>query len=406
MNTINKWIGNLCPNGVEYKKIYDIFSNFSGMTGVSGKWKENGNCQFIDYMNAYKNLKIKTDVLAFATVGNLEQNILKRGDILLTSASETPDECALSSVIENDIQDNIFMDDHLFGIRLKNEYTSKINTTFVNYYMHTGIFRKQVNKAVRGVTRFYISINDFMKICIPVPPIEVQCEIVRILDNFNIFNMLNIKLEEELKNRRKQFEFYLNKLIKNINYPKIKLGDIGQVKMCKRILKKQTNTENGIPFYKIGTFGKRADAYISRETFLEYKLKYSYPKKGDILISCSGTIGKTITFDGNDAYFQDSNIVWIEHDNSKVLNEYLRYFYMAHPWKLSTEGTILRLYNDNILKTEIPLPTIYEQKRIIEILYKFEKKCNTLQEELSDEIEARHKQHEYYRDKLLEFKDL
>ena len=129
MIEIEKMIKELCPDGVKYYSLNEIFNNFNGMTGVSNKWKEEGNCRFIEYMNAYKNLKIDVNQLPYATVKNLKQNCLKKGDILLTSASETPDECAISSVIEDDIQDNIFLDDHLFGIRLKSEFEEIIKGT-------------------------------------------------------------------------------------------------------------------------------------------------------------------------------------------------------------------------------------------------------------------------------------
>ena len=188
--------------------------------------------------------------------------------------------------------------------------------------------------------------------------------------------------------------------------PIVKLGDIGQVKMCKRIMKAQTSSKGEIPFYKIGTFGKEADAYMSRELFEEYVSKYSYPTKGDILISCSGTIGRTVVFDGEPAYFQDSNIVWLEHDGTKVSNEYLRFAYMTNPWIISTGGTISRLYNDGILKAEIPLPSLEEQKSIVALLSRFDTICNDISSGLPAEIEARQKQYEYYRDKLLTFKQL
>ena len=108
-------------------------------------------------------------------------------------------------------------------------------------------------------------------------------------------------------------------------FKKIKIGDIGEPCMCKRIMKNETNMSIGIPFYKIGTFGQKADAYISKDLFNEYKKKYSYPKKGDVLISASGTIGRTVVFNGESAYFQDSNIVWIDNDETKVLNIYFKY---------------------------------------------------------------------------------
>lgn len=183
------------------------------------------------------------------------------------------------------------------------------------------------------------------------------------------------------------------------------LGEIGKVSMCKRILKSETNSEQGVPFYKIGTFGKKADAYISRELFEEYREKYSYPKKGDILISAAGTIGRTVIYDGEDAYYQDSNIVWLENDESLVLNRYLYYFYQLQPWYVSTGGTIKRLYNDNIRNTKIPVPPLAEQERIVAILDRFDALCNDLTSGLPAEIAARQKQYEYYRDKLLSFQE-
>ena len=173
--------------------------------------------------------------------------------------------------------------------------------------------------------------------------------------------------------------------------------------MCKRVLKNQTNTVGGIPFFKIGTFGKTPDAYISESLYNEYRNKYSYPKKGDILISAAGTIGRTVIFDGKPSYFQDSNIVWLDNDEKIVLNKYLFYLYKVIKWKLDG-STIVRLYNDNFSKIRIPAPSIPEQERIVSILDKFEKLVNDISEGLPAEINARRQQYEYYRDRLLSFK--
>lgn len=132
--------------------------------------------------------------------------------------------------------------------------------------------------------------------------------------------------------------------------------------MCKRIFKEQTSDEGEVPFYKIGTFGGEPDAFISRKLFDEYKTKYPYPHKGDILISASGSIGRTIEFTGKDEYFQDSNIVWLKHEN-EIDNNFLKVLYSIVEW--SCEGsTIKRLYNDNFLKTEFMLPQIDEQIKL------------------------------------------
>lgn len=132
--------------------------------------------------------------------------------------------------------------------------------------------------------------------------------------------------------------------------------------MCKRIFKEQTSSEGDVPFYKIGTFGGEPDAFIDRELFKEYKSKFSYPNKGDILLSASGTIGRTVEYTGNDEYFQDSNIVWLKHGDG-IDNAFLEVLYSVVDW--SCEGsTIKRLYNDNFLKSKFMMPKIEEQQKI------------------------------------------
>ena len=158
-----------------------------------------------------------------------------------------------------------------------------------------------------------------------------------------------------------------------INYDICLIDDIGKVCMCKRILKNQTSSTGDVPFYKISTFGSKADSFISKDLFEEYKEKYSYPKKGDILISAAGTIGRTVIYDGKDSYYQDSNIVWVDNDESKVLNRYLYYFYQLKPWAKTNSSTIERLYNDNIRNIKIKYPiSKKDQERIIEPLVKID----------------------------------
>ena len=307
---------------------------------------------------------------------------------------------------------------------------NKIDSTYLKYIIESRIGKKELNKRIL-FTAVPIKINkgDIDKLEIPLPPLEVQKRIVEVLDNFEkICNDLNIGLPAEIEARQKQYEFFRNYLLTFNNeeiyalskqaqnlikilqyvygYVEVRLGDIGKVSMCRRVLKSETNPIKGIPFFKIGTFGKKEDAYISIEKFYEYKEKYSYPKKGMILISTSGTIGRTVVFDGKPAYYQDSNIVWIDNNEEKVLNKYLYYFYQTNPWKIDTGGTIERLYNENIEKTSIPLPPLEEQQRIVDILDRFDKLCNDISEGLPAEIEIRQKQYEYYREKLLSFKKL
>mgnify|MGYP005771849327 CR=1 FL=1 len=139
-----------------------------------------------------------------------------------------------------------------------------------------------------------------------------------------------------------------------------KLGDIGRVAMNRRIFKEQTSVSGEVPFFKIGTFGGEPDAFISDELYQVYKEQYPYPQIGDILLSASGSIGKMVEYKGEKAYFQDSNIVWLEHDTS-VSNSFLKCFYAVVKWAGLEGSTIKRLYNKNILETQISLPSYKEQ---------------------------------------------
>lgn len=148
-----------------------------------------------------------------------------------------------------------------------------------------------------------------------------------------------------------------------------RLGEIGEPCMCKRILKEQTSPTGDIPFYKIGTFGGIPDAYISRESFEQYKEQYNYPKKGTLLLSAAGTIGRVVVFDGKDSYFQDSNIVWIDNDETKVTNDFLFYCYSRMQWKTEEGGIVSRLYNANLKSTFFIAPkSLAEQERIAKAL--------------------------------------
>lgn len=160
----------------------------------------------------------------------------------------------------------------------------------------------------------------------------------------------------------------------------MQLRDIGYIQMCHRIFQNQTKTYGAIPFYKISTFGGKADAYISQELYEKYKLLYPYPEKGDVLISAAGTIGKTVIFDGKDSYFQDSNIVWLKVDKEVIDREFLWWFYRSFPWNALEGTTIQRLYNSIILDTEIHLPEKTEQEEIARTLSLFDTYIDDLTE--------------------------
>jgi len=163
------------------------------------------------------------------------------------------------------------------------------------------------------------------------------------------------------------------------DWKKKKLGDIAEIRMCKRIFSEQTSPTGEIPFFKIGTFGKEPDAYISRSLYEEFISKYSFPNKGDILLSAAGTLGRTVVYDGKPAYFQDSNIVWLEIDKNQICNEYLNHYYQVIVWASPEGSTISRLYNSIIRNTDINLPSLPEQYRIAVVLSDTDELITTLE---------------------------
>lgn len=138
--------------------------------------------------------------------------------------------------------------------------------------------------------------------------------------------------------------------------------------MCKRIFANQTSEQGDVPFFKIGTIGGTPDAYITRDLFEEYKAKYNYPHEGEVMITCAGTVGKTIVFDGEDAYFQDSNIVWLSNPKQLYINSFLNYVLSRVNWNKLNSTTITRIYNENLRELVINYPSIKEQEKIVALL--------------------------------------
>lgn len=379
MSKLQELIKELCPDGVEFRNLGDICEIYTGgeppKDTIKGDNKDekhvypvwaNGK-EVYGYASTYK---IDKDATVISSIG------ANTGSIYFRKAFFTP----------------------IIRLKVLVPKDNNLISKYLYYYLSTVTF------VVKSSSVPNMNSNEVKKLEIPIPPLEVQNEIVRILDTFTSHTA---ELQAELQARKEQYEYYRNKLLtfdendEGVNW--MTFGEIGNICMCKRIMKHQTSDIGEVPFFKIGTFGKKADAFISYDLYDEYKNKYSFPRKGEILISASGTIGRTVIYDGQDAYFQDSNIIWIQNDESKVLNKYLYYYYQIIEWNVEG-GTIKRLYNTNLSKTIIAYPSLSEQQRIVSILDKFESLVNDLTAGLPAEIAAVQEQYEYYRNKLLTFK--
>ena len=237
---------------------------------------------------------------------------------------------------------------------------TKINPKYLLQYLSSQSYFDEVNTCLAGGTRQRISRSNLADFDIPIPAkYEEQKAIGEFL--FCIDHLITL-------HQSKSFGYIFKAIVSfTLYWEQRKLGELGSVAMCRRIFKYQTTESGDIPFFKIGSFGGTPDAFISKDLFESFKVKYPYPEKGDVLISASGSIGRTVVFTGKDEYFQDSNIVWLKHNNS-IINSFLNYLYSTVKWAGIEGTTIKRLYNDNILKTEAIIPTLLEQQKISDYL--------------------------------------
>lgn len=351
--------------------------NFYG--GLSGKTKSDfgfGDSKFITYMNVFTNTIAKQDMCDLVMVGhNEKQNLVVDGDVLFTQSSETPEEVGMASVWTH--KQKVYLNSFSFGLRIKNK--QNVDPVYLTYLLRSPVYRKSISIQAQGISRYNLSSSRLSTLKVKIPALEEQQKIAAFftaLDEkiavaklqLEQINKLNLSIAKALLSGEKRC--FQSDGSRYPDWQKGKLGDAFNVKMCKRIFKEETPEEGDIPFYKIGTFCGEADSYISRETFEYYSKKYSYPQKGDTLISCSGTVGRCVEFDGEPSYFQDSNIVWLEaKDREYIYNKaYLGAVLENLTWNELSSSTIKRIYSKDLLSKEWFIPCLEEQQRISELL--------------------------------------
>lgn len=327
------------------------------------------------------------DVFVSKDVINIPR--VSNGDILVTAANGSTKLVGKHAIIKNLPDDEIVVHGG-FMLLFKTE-----QNYFVNAWMSSNEY-KRVLQFVQGgngaIGNLSSAILKSMKMS--VPSFSEQSAIGSL---FSTLDDLLASYKDNLTNYQSLKATMLSKMFPKAGQtvPEIRLdgfegdwkektlGSLGSVAMNRRIFKDETSENGDIPFYKIGTFGGTADAFISKEKFEEYKEKYPYPEIGDILISASGSIGRTVVYNGEDAYYQDSNIVWLKHDQ-QLDNLYLKQYYGIIKWSGIEGTTIKRLYNKNILETNIFLPpSVTEQQAIGAYFSNLDNFINSHQEKIS-----------------------
>ena len=434
MSKLQELINKLCPNGVEFKPLREIGDFFGGLTGKSKEDFIDGNARFISYMNVYSNPALKLDLPDFVKINDGEkQNVVQYGDILFTGSSETPNECGMSSVVTTKPSEPLYLNSFCFGFRLIDINT--FNLDFLKHLLRSYEVRCQIAKTANGVTRFNISKKLFASIMIPVPPIEVQEEIVRILDSFSDYAA---ELQAELQARKQQYEYYRNLLLTfnpsaygcgtddeqkdgvttcgghNYKIQWKKMGEIGTF-IRGNGLQKKDFTESGVGcihygqiYTHYGTFATKTKSFVS-ESFAQ---KLRKAKTGDIVIATTSEnvedVGKAVAWLGNeDIAISGDAYIYTHEQNPK----FIAYLFQTERFlafkKMNVSGTkVTRISGDSLAKYPIPIPPLELQEKIVAILDRFETLVNDLTNGLPAEIAAVKDQYEYYRNKLLNFKKL
>ena len=429
MSRLEELLQTLCPDGVDYKELGDVGKFFGGLTGKSKEDFQNGNRKFISYMNVYKNPSVDLTAQDFVSINPDErQNEVNFGDILFTGSSETPEECGISSVMVQHPDEPIYLNSFTIGFRLHD--SSLLIPDFSKHLFRSAELRKQINKTASGVTRFNVSKARMSKVIIPIPPLPVQEEIVRILDTFTTLEM---ELEAELAARTKQYEHYRNELLSFDSKSKI---------MEKLIAEYYSDSVKYKKLGDIGTFfggltGKtKQDFQNGNKKFISYMNVYKNPavninvkdfvrigdeecqnivEFGDILFTGSsetpeecGISSVMVERPDEPFYLNSFTIGFRLHDPSLLIPEFSKHLFRSAEMRKQINKTANGVTRFNVSKSKlsnvvVPIPSFEVQEKIVSILDRFEALVNDLKSGLPAEIALRRKQYEHYRDTLLTF---
>lgn len=406
MSKLEELIKKLCPNGVEYKKLGELFNTKNGYTPSKSnpEFWENGMVPWFRMEDIRENGRILSKATQYVSRKAIKGEPFPENSIIVAT-SATIGEHALITVPS-------LANQRFTYLMLKDQYKDMFNVKFLYYYC----FRldSYCKECLNQGNFASVDMKKFAKFKFPIVPLPVQREIVRILDNFTELTAeLQEKLTTELTARKKQYEYYRNSLLTFENEtPMQALGDVCDV------ISGGTPSKKNSDYWTGGTIKwlsstvcqnqktvDRITDYITEQGLSESSAKMM--KEGTTLIALVGaTIGKVAYLPFEAAINQ--NIVGIyPKDITKLDPSYVYYVCTTlYPKFLAlTQGSKLAMANMSFVRgLEIPVPSIDIQRRLVQVLDNFEAICSDLSIGLPAEIEARQKQYEYYRDKLLTFK--
>ena len=394
MSKLDELLRELCPNGVEYKKLGEIATVLRGASPRPIKkyiTNDSDGVNWIKIGDVPVGSKYITQSEEKITKEGAEKSrYVRKGDFILSNSMSfgrpyilAIDGCIHDGWLSISNFKDVFLSDYLY------------------YLLSSSAIQQEMKKrASFGGAVQNLNADIVKALVLPVPPIEVQSEIVRILDNFT-------KLTAELTARKMQYSYYRDNLLSfNMPVSKKKIGEITRVFSAARVHKNEW-TQEGVPFYRSsdviskfnGVENSRGKAYISFDLYKRLSAKSGKIMKDDILITGGGTIGIPYVVPSYEPiYVKDADLLCIQ--KSKEFNSrFLYHYFLSTEFRkylenITHNATIAHYTISQIENTPVPLPPLDVQNRIVNVLDNFEKICSDLNIGLPAEIEARQKQYE------------
>ena len=381
MNQIEKLIEELCPDGVEYKPLGEVTQIYRGKRFVKADMQESGvPCMHYGEIYTKYGTSATESISYLSKVRAKSLRFAQPNDVVMATAGETIEDIGKSVAWLGN--EPIVIHDACYVI------SGKFDPKFAAYYFNSRAFKDQIRNKISSSKISSISTKNVAKTLFPILPIHMQEEISETLELFE-------KLEAELEARKKQYEFYRDNLMSElaIRYPTLKIHEIANVQRGQSMTAKRA-----IP----GEF-----PVIANGPDPVYTHNHFNRDGENVVIARSGAKAGLVSFWTGKFFLTDAFSFQAHRD--VISSRFLYYFLQSRQDQIDSNrrgAGVPHVRISEVEQSEIPIPPLEEQQRIVNILNKFDALVNDLTSGLPAEIEARRKQYEYYRDQLLTFKEL
>lgn len=418
MSRLGDLLTERCPSGVTHQALGELGTIFGGLTGKSKADFSEGNARYVSYVNVYKNAAADLSAADYVRVGSAErQRRLEQGDVLFTGASETPADVATSSVITAPVSEPLYLNSFCIGFRFSDP--TQFDPEFTKYLFRAKSLRRQLVRTASGVTRYNVSKVRLARVRVPVPPLEVQREIARVLDALGGARAsLAHELISELNARRRQYAYYRDWLIGLPDDDAVAwspMGEVGEFIRGRRFTKKDVVDAGGIPsihygeiYTYYGTAATTARSHVREE--LRDQLRFAQP--GDVVIAAVGEtvedVGKAVAWLGDEPVAVHDDCFVFRHSLNPKFVSYCLQTKSLHSQMAPyvARAKVKRLSGESLAKLTIPVVSSAEQDRLVGVLDAYEQVLADMSVSLPAERALRSQQYEHYRDRLLSFSEV